>query len=108
MAREQSGVAFSHRLLSLGAVALLVSAGALGFARVFQGGGATLKLLAAAVGSVVVAGLSERRGPVLAVLISAAGLLIAIGLLVFPNTVYGIFPTAKTFSASNRSLRSLA
>ena len=104
MAREQSDVASSHRFLQVAAVAVLASAGALGFGRVFQGTVPSMKLLAAALLSVAVAGLLERRGPILAVAGSLLALLLVTGILVFPDTLYAIFPTGHTFSEMGRAV----
>ena len=46
----------------------------------------------------------ERRGPVVAVLGSGVGLLVAATLLVFPRTAAVIFPTPGTFGAIGRAL----
>jgi hypothetical protein len=104
MAHEQDESARSHRLLSVAAVALLSAAAALGFGRVFQGHPATFKLLAAAVLSVCVAALLERRGPLLSELGSAIGLLLTVSFLVFPKTAAVIFPTMDTFRAIGGAL----
>ena len=104
MEHEQDELAFAHRILSVAAVALLSAAGALAFGRVFVGHTATLKLLAAALLSVGIAALLERRGPVVAVLGSGVGLLVAATLLVFPRTAAVIFPTPGTFGAIGRAL----
>jgi hypothetical protein len=108
MEREHGDVAVGHRLLYVAAVAVLVSAGALGVGRVFQGSEASFKLLAAALLSVGVAALLQRRGPILAVLGSAVGLLLTVSILVFPDTLYGIFPTARTFSEIGRSIHQVS
>ena len=50
------------------------------------------------------AALLQRRGPILAVLGSAVGLVITVGVLVFPDTVFAIFPTAKTFREIGRAM----
>jgi transglutaminase-like putative cysteine protease len=108
MEREHGDVAVGHRLLHVAAVAVLASAGALGVGRVFQGTEASLKLLAAALLSVGVAALLQRRGPIVAVLGSAVGLLLTVSVLVFPDTLYGIFPTARTFSEIGRSIHEVS
>ncbi|MFN2543139.1 MAG: transglutaminaseTgpA domain-containing protein [Actinomycetota bacterium] len=104
MAREQSDVALSHRLLSVAAVAFLAAAAALAFGRVFRGHPATLKLVGAALLSVGVAALLERRGPILAVIASGIGLVVVAGLFVYPKTTFVIFPTLDTFRAFGHAL----
>ena len=108
MEREQGIEAVGHRFLQVAAVAILASAGALGVGRVFQGTAAPLKLVAAALLSVGVAALLRRRGPILAVLGSAAGLVLTLSILVFPDTLYGILPTARTFSEIGRSIHQVS
>src|SRR5205085_11252045 len=104
MERDQGVDVRFHRVLQVGGVAVLSGAGALGVARVFQGVEAPLKLLVAAVASVLVAALLQRRGPVVAALGSAVGLVFAVSILVFPDSVFGIFPTARTFSMIGHSV----
>ena len=99
MAREQEEAPRSHRLVAVGAVALLVAATAVAFGRVFAGRMPTLKLLAAGLASLVIAALLERRSPILAALASAAGLLLFLGLLVFPDTLFYGLPGPRTFHA---------
>ena len=94
----------SQRLLAVASVALLSGAGAFAFGRVFRGAEPTLKLLAAALLSVAVAHVLHRRGPVLAVLGSGAVFFVAASTLVFPNTVFAIFPTGDTIRAIGRAL----
>ena len=108
MEREHADVTVGHRLLHVAAVAVLASAGALGVGRVFQGSEATFKLLAAALLSVGVAALLQRRGPIVAVLGSAAAFLLTVSVLVFPDTLYGIFPTARTFSEIGSSIHQIS
>jgi len=98
MAHEQEEAPRSHRLLAVGAVAFLALATALAFGRVFRGQAPTLKLMAAALASLAVAALLERRSPVLAALASAVGLAFALGFLVFPHTLWhGFLPAGNTF-----------
>jgi transglutaminase-like putative cysteine protease len=104
MAAEQEPTSRTHRLLALGAVGFLAAATAIAFGRVFIGHGATWKLLAAGLASVAVAGLLERRSLLLATLVSAACLLIALGLLVFPETTWLGLPTKETLRAIGDSL----
>ena len=104
MAREQEEAPRSHRLVAVGAVALLLAATALAFGRVFTGHMPTLKLVATAMGSLLVAAALERRNPVLAAVISAAGLLLFLGWLVFPQTLWYGLPSGHTFHAISQAL----
>jgi hypothetical protein len=104
MAREQEEAPRGHRLVALGAVALLSLATAVAFGRVFAGRLPTLKLAAAAVASTALAALMERRSSLLAALASAAGLFVAVGWLVFPHSLYYGVPAARTVSAIGRAI----
>jgi hypothetical protein len=99
MANEQVETPRLHRLLGLLAVVSLVTASALAFGRVFSGTIPTLKLLAVGLLAVGLAAAFERRSLVLATIVSAAGLLVAVGLLVFPDSTFWGLPTRATFGA---------
>lgn len=96
MARTQGSSARTQRLIAGVATVLVAAAAAIALGRVFEGNGPTLRLLLAAVVSAVIATTLERRTLVLATVASAAGLAIAIGLLVFPETTWFGLPTAET------------
>jgi hypothetical protein len=104
MAREQEETPRGHRLIALGAVALLSVATSVAFGRVFSGRLPTLKLVAVALASTALAALMERRSSLLAALVSAAGLFVAVGWLVFPHSLYYGVPTARTVSAIGRAV----
>jgi transglutaminase-like putative cysteine protease len=108
MAREQDAPAGRQRLLALGAVAALCTVTALAFGRVFIGRAPTWALVATALGSVLVAGLTERRGLAVALLASAVGLTFAITWFVFPQTSWYGLPTLRTLRAVGRSLEVVA
>ena len=59
-----------------------------------------MKLLAAALGAGLLAVAFERRSLLLATLASAAGLAIAVGLIVFPETTWYGLPTMETLRAA--------
>jgi hypothetical protein len=82
MEHEQDASARRQRLVAVVAVAALAATMALAFGRVFQGTRPTFQLILAAVGSVVVAGLCERRGLVVALVVSATGLAFVLSRLV--------------------------
>src|SRR6266508_2857359 len=104
MAAQQEPAPRVHRLLALGAVGLLAAATAIAFGRVFVGHGATWKLLAAGLASVAVAGLFERRSLLLATLASTVCLLVALAVLVFPQTTWVGLPTSETLGAIRDAL----
>ncbi|MGZ4109325.1 MAG: transglutaminase family protein [Actinomycetota bacterium] len=100
MAAKQDVAPRAQRLAALGAVAFLAVATALAFGRVFVGHAATWKLLAAAVLSVGLAALLERRSLLLATAVSAIALLVVIGVFVFPGTTWLGLPTRETLRAT--------
>ena len=104
MARTTDATARAQRLIPLAAVGALASATAFAFGRVFLGRAPTWKLIAAALMSVGIAALTERRGMLVATLASAAGLLLALTWLVFPQTAWYGLPTMRTLRAIGRSL----
>jgi len=77
---------------------------ALAFGRVFTGRQATLELVAAALASVAIAALFERRGLLLATLASLVGLALAITWIVVPQTAWYGLPSIHTLRAIGRSL----
>jgi transglutaminase-like putative cysteine protease len=84
----------------------VVSAAA--FGRVYQGHGSTLRLCFVALLALGIAAALERRSLVLATLASAAGLVIAASLLVFPDTTMGGLPTLDTLHAAAAAFGSVA
>src|SRR3990170_5085514 len=103
-ATEQGSSSGAPRLVALGAVGFLAAATAIAFGRVFAGHGATWKLLAAALGSVAVAGLLERRNLLVATIASAALLPVAVGLLVFPDSTWYGLPGREAVTAIREAL----
>jgi transglutaminase-like putative cysteine protease len=89
----------STRLLLLGAILSLAVVSAAAFGRVFIGPRPAMRLGLAAGISVLLAGLLERRNILLSTLVSAAGLAVAVGLLVFPETTKYALPTMRTLRA---------
>ena len=104
MARRADPTPGHQRLLGLAAVAGLSVATALAFGRVFTGRQATLELVAAALASVAIATLFERRGLLLATLASLIGLALAITWIVLPQTAWYGLPSIRTLRAIGRSL----
>jgi transglutaminase-like putative cysteine protease len=104
MANRDEPFARAERLIALAPVALVGVATALAFARVFEGGGATLRLLVATLASLAVAVAFERRGLLAATIASGVALIVAIGVLVFPTSTAWGFPTLETLRAIARAL----
>jgi transglutaminase-like putative cysteine protease len=108
MVSQQDPTPRRQRLVALGAVATLAAATAFAFGRVFVGRAPVMGLLLAAVASVLVAGLCERRGLTTALLASAAGLVVALTWIVYPQTGWYGLPTLRTLRAVGRSLEFVA
>jgi transglutaminase-like putative cysteine protease len=104
MARGTDPTPGRQRLLGLAAVAGLAAATAFAFGRVFAGRLPTWQLVAAALASVGVATLFERRGLFLATIASLVGLTLAITLIVLPQTAWYGLPSMRTARALGRSL----
>ncbi|HWL90709.1 MAG TPA: DUF3488 and transglutaminase-like domain-containing protein, partial [Actinomycetota bacterium] len=100
MAHAAGTSARTHRLIGLVASLLLAATTALAFGRVFLGGASSLKLVGAAVAAACLAVAFERRGLLLSTAASAAGLALAIGLVVFPQTTWYGLPTNDTLRAA--------
>ncbi|HSJ49928.1 MAG TPA: DUF3488 and transglutaminase-like domain-containing protein [Actinomycetota bacterium] len=104
MAHQQDSSTGRQRLLTTLAVAALALAMAFAFGRVFVGRAPTWELIAAALASAGIAGLCERRGLVVALVASAAGLAFAITWVVLPQTAWYGLPTLRTLRAVGRCL----
>ncbi len=100
MARTQGTSARPQRLIAGAATVFVAATAAIALGRVFEGNPPTLRLLAGAVASGMIAALLERRNLVLATIVSVAGLTIAIGLLVFLDTTWFGLPTLETLRAA--------
>jgi transglutaminase-like putative cysteine protease len=100
MARTAGTSARTQRLIGLVAALLLATTTALAFGRVFLGASATLKLVATAILAASLAALFERRSLLLSTAVSAAGLALAVGIVVFPHTTWYGVPTADTLRAA--------
>lgn len=86
----------AQRVLITAAVALMASASAIGLGRVFIGREPSVKLTLAAVGAVVLAGLTRRLPVVVSAIVSVLALVVVLGWLFFaPTTFYGV-PTLST------------
>jgi transglutaminase-like putative cysteine protease len=96
MAHPTGTTARVQRLTALVAIVLIAVAVGFAFGRVFVGHAATYRLLAVGVASAVVAWIFERRSLLLATVVSAALLIVAIGLLVFHQTTWYGAPTLET------------
>lgn len=104
MAHEQDPSAGRQRLVAIAAVAALAVAMGFAFGRIFVGRAPTWELIAAALASVLVAGLCERRSLALALGVSAVGLAFAVTWIVLPQTAWYGLPTMRTLRALGRCL----
>jgi hypothetical protein len=96
MAHPTGTTARVQRLTALVAIILIGVAVGLAFGRVFIDQDATYRLLAVGVVSAVLAWSVERRSLLLATVVSAALLIVAIGVVVFPGTTWFGAPTLET------------
>ncbi|MGZ5353441.1 MAG: transglutaminase family protein [Actinomycetota bacterium] len=108
MARQQEPSAGRQRLVALAATGGLAAATAFAFGRVFVGRAPTWQLVGAALASLAIAGLCERRGLVVALLASAAGLAFALTWIVYTPTAWYGLPSPRTLRAVGRSLELVA
>jgi transglutaminase-like putative cysteine protease len=99
MAHDLGSSPRGQRLLAVGAVCALAVATAGAFGRVFTGAHAVPRLIGVALTSALLAAALERRNLVLATLVSAAGLLVVVGVVVFPTTTFYGLPTMDTLHA---------
>jgi transglutaminase-like putative cysteine protease len=99
MARTAGTSARTQRLIALASTCLLGAVTAFAIGRVFLGHPATYRLLVAALASALLACALERRNLLVATAASAAALLVAIGLLIFPATTWHGLPTLETLHA---------
>jgi transglutaminase-like putative cysteine protease len=96
MAHAQGTSPRTQRLIGLVAIVAVAVTTAFAFGRVFVGRGSTWELLLVGVSSAVLAWALERRHLLVAALISAGGLLVAIGWLILPETTWYGVPTLET------------
>jgi TgpA N-terminal domain/Transglutaminase-like superfamily/Domain of unknown function (DUF4129) len=108
MAAEAGREAPGGRLVLLTGLASLAVVSAAAFGRVYQGHGPTLRLSFVALAALGLAAALERRSLVLATLASAAGLVIAASLLVFPHTTVAGLPTLQTLHQAVAAFGSVA
>jgi transglutaminase-like putative cysteine protease len=94
----------THRGFQVAALLFLGGATGAAFGRVFEGVGASLRLVAAGVLAAGLAELLRRRHVLLSVVASAAALLVLMANLVFPDTTWGWLPTLETLRAIGDAL----
>ena len=104
MAHTQGTTPRLQRLSALVAIALVAIAVGFAFGRILVGHGATYRMIAVGLASGVLAWATERRGMLLATLVSAAALLLAVTWLAVPHATWHALPTLTTV----RSLGTLA
>src|SRR5439155_4940698 len=93
----------ASRLVYLVALLALAVDSAAAFGRVFRGSGSALRLGLAAGVAVLLAWVLERRHVMLATVVSAVALALAVGILLFPGTLWHGLPTASTLRAAARA-----
>lgn len=99
MAHTPGTPARTHRLIALLASCLLGVSTAMALGRVFVGAAASYRLMAAALLSALLACALERKNLPLATAASAAALLVAVGILIFPASTWRGLPTTETLRA---------
>lgn len=104
MATKPDQQAAGSRSVLLTAVVALAVVAAMAFARVYQGSGIALRFGLLAAASVLLAGALERRHAVIAVVASAVGLCVAVGIMVFPDTTFFLLPTRATAAEAWQAL----
>jgi transglutaminase-like putative cysteine protease len=99
MAHDADSPPRSQRLVAIGALCALAAATAVAFGRVFTGDHAIARLVGVALASALLACALERRSLVVATLVSAAGLVVVVAVVVFPQTTLSGLPTLDTLHA---------
>ena len=92
------------RRLLVAALGLLAVVTGVTFGRVFQGTHPALRLALAGLIAVAIGALTERRHLALSLLASAVGLVVALGVLVFPGTTWAGIPSPDTLEAITDAL----
>ncbi|MCA1726355.1 MAG: DUF3488 and transglutaminase-like domain-containing protein [Actinobacteria bacterium] len=105
MAQPNDTTSQRGRVPLLAALLAFAIATAVAFGRVYRGPGSTGKLVIAAAGAVLLAAAVERLPVLISTLASAAGLLLALALLVFPETTAFGLPTGETLGAIGDAFR---
>jgi transglutaminase-like putative cysteine protease len=104
MATEQTTQrAQGSRLLLVVALVALAADAAATFGHVYRGTSPGFRLALAAAVATLLAVVLERRHVLLAVMASVAGLVVAVGVLVFPDTLRFGIPTSATLRATTRA-----
>ena len=91
------------RLVYLVALLAIGVDSAAAFGRVYQGSTPGLRLGLPAAVAILLAAVLERRHVLLAAVVSAVGLAFAVGLFLFPSTLWHGLPTASTLRAAGRA-----
>jgi hypothetical protein len=104
MAHTQGTTPRLQRLSALIAIAFVAIAVGFAFGRILVGHGATYRMIAVGLASGVLAWATERRGMLVATLVSAAALLLTVTWLAVPHATWHALPTLTTV----RSLGTLA
>ncbi|MGH2724192.1 MAG: transglutaminase TgpA family protein [Actinomycetota bacterium] len=108
MATQTEATGQGDRGVVVGSLLVLLAAAAMGFGRVFQGGSTTLRLAGVALAAVGLAALLRRRHLLLSIGASVAGLLVTVGIVVFPHTTFFGLPSSSTVGEVIRSFGRLS
>ncbi len=90
----------AQRLTTLAAICALALTSGAAFGRIFEGAGATWRIVAAALLSALIAWGLERRSLLLAIVVSAAALVWFVAVVVFPGTLWHGLPSLDTVRAA--------
>ena len=88
-----------QRLSALVAISLVAIAVGFAFGRILVGHGATYRMIAVALASGVLAWATERRGMLLATVVSAGGLLLSVTWIAVPHSTWYALPTLTSVRA---------
>ena len=103
MAHTQGTTPRLQRLSALVAIALVAIAVGFAFGRILVGHGATYRMIAVGLASGVLAWATERRGMLVATLVSAAALLLAVTWLAVPHATWHALPTLTTIRVARHA-----
>jgi hypothetical protein len=105
MATETGSVTSGDRTILVVALAFLGATTGIVFGRVFLGTHPAIRLAAAGAIAVLIGAVLARRSLALSLLASGVGLLLVLGLLVYPDTTWAGLPSLDTVRAIVRSFR---
>jgi hypothetical protein len=96
MAHTEGAPPRLQRLSALLAICLVAIAVGFAFGRILVGHGASYRMIAVGLASGVLAWITERRGMLVATLVSAAALLLAVTWVAVPHSTWYALPTVSS------------